>query len=128
MKALVSSLAIAGVAFAAIAQQNDGYAGTAAKSDQKAQTVKTSKGVQKATILVDNGFSPSTIHVKAGRPVQLTFDTKHKACISSVNFPGLKLTKDLTDGKKTVFTFTPKKGSYAFACPMRMMTGKVIAK
>jgi plastocyanin domain-containing protein len=36
--------------------------------------------------------------------------------------------KDLADGKKTIFTFTPKKGSYAFACPMNMMKGKVIAK
>ncbi|MBS1723433.1 MAG: cupredoxin domain-containing protein [Armatimonadetes bacterium] len=95
-----------------------------------AQQSKTpSKGVQKATIVVDNGFKPDTINVKAGRPVQITFDTKHKACISSVVFAGMNLKKPLTDGKKTVVTFTPKKaGTYAFACPMKMMKGKVVAK
>ena len=89
----------------------------------------TAKPVQKAMIVVDNGFKPDTIKVKAGQAVQITFDTKHKACISSVVFAGMNLKKDLTDGKKTVITFTPKKaGTYAFACPMGMFKGKVVAK
>ncbi|GEM_PF-3335311 len=86
-------------------------------------------GVQKATIVVDHGFKPATISVKAGRPVQLTFDTKHRDCATSVVFAGLKLSKPLTDGKKTVVTFTPKKaGTIAYACPMKMMNGSVVAK
>ncbi len=85
--------------------------------------------VQKATVVVDHGFKPSTIKVKAGQPVQITFDTKNRDCATSVIFDGLKINKPLTKGKKTVVTFTVKKaGTYAFACPMKMMTGSVIAK
>ena len=84
---------------------------------------------QKATIVVNNGFKPSTVVVKAGQPVQLTFDTKEKGCIDTVVFDKLNLKKPLKDGTKTVFTFTPKKpGTYAFHCSMDMMNGKVIAK
>lgn len=87
------------------------------------------KGVQRATIVVDNGFSPAAVKVRAGKPVQLTFDVKHRACATSVIFSGLKLNKPLVDGKKTVVTFTPKKaGTYAFACPMNMLKGSVVVK
>lgn len=96
-----------------------------------AQTKRAPKnaGVQKATVVVDHGFKPSTISVKAGRPVQLTFDTKHRDCATSVVFGGLKISKPLTDGKKTVVTFTPTKAeTLLFACPMKMMTGRVVVK
>lgn len=87
------------------------------------------KGIQKATIVVNNGFKPSTVSFKAGRPVQLTFDTKRRGCATSVIFQGLKLETRLTDGKKTVVTFTPKRaGIHSFACQMKMMTGRIIVK
>lgn len=87
------------------------------------------KGVQKATVVVDHGFKPSSLSFKAGRPVQLTFDTKHRDCATSVVFDGMKVRKPLTDGKKTVVTFTPKKaGTIAYACPMKMMKGSVIVR
>lgn len=93
------------------------------------KTAPKKMGVQKATIVVDNGFKPATVSVKAGRPVQLTFDTKHRGCATSVVFEGLKMSKPLTDGKKTIVTFTPKRaGTIAYACPMKMMTGSVVAK
>ena len=125
MKTLITTLAFISLVSGAFAQHDLSKMKMAQKMPVK---TSTSKGVQKTTIVVDGGFSPSTINVKAGHPVQLTFDTKHKACISSVNFPGMKMKKVLTDGKKTIFTFTPKKGTYAFACPMNMMKGKVVAK
>lgn len=85
--------------------------------------------VQKATIVVDNAFKPSTLKVKAGQPVELTFYTKHRGCATAVVFDDLKLRKDLKDGTKTVFKFTPKKaGKYAFACPMKMMKGTLIVR
>lgn len=87
------------------------------------------KGIQKATIVVDHGFKPAKVSFKAGQPVQLTFDTKHRDCATSVVFDGMNLEKPLTDGKKTVITFTPKKaGTFAFACPMKMMNGTLIVK
>ena len=103
-------------------------AATAAFAQHQSAPAKA-HGVQKATIVVDNGFSPATVTVKAGRPVQLTFDVKHRACATSVKFGTLKLNKTLVEGKKAVVTFTPKKaGTYGFACPMNMMKGSVIVK
>ena len=93
------------------------------------QTPATKKGVQKATIVVDNGFKPATVSVKTGRPVQLTFDVKHRGCATSVVLERMKMSKPLKDGKRTVVTFTPKKaGTIAYACPMKMMTGSIVAK
>lgn len=95
----------------------------------KAQTKKAATTSQKVTVVVDNGFSPSEIKVKAGKPVELTFDTKHKGCAATVVFKSLKLTEKLTDGKKTVVKFTPKKaGTIDFACGMGMYKGSVVAK
>ena len=84
---------------------------------------------QKATVVVDNGFKPSTINVKAGKPVQLTFDTKHHGCASKVVFNSMHMSKAIQDGKRTVFTFTPKKsGKLSFTCDMGMYNGTVIVK
>ena len=84
---------------------------------------------QRVTVVVDNGFKPESISVKAGKPVSITFDTKHKGCAAVVVFKELKLKKELKDGTKTTFTFTPKKaGTFSFACGMGMYTGKVIVK
>lgn len=89
----------------------------------------TKAPVQKLTVVVDNGFSPEALTVKAGRPVQITFVTKHRGCASEVIFEGMKLAKPLKDGTKTVVTFTPKKaGTIAYACPMKMMKGRIIVK
>ena len=84
---------------------------------------------QKVTITVDHGFKPASVNVKAGQPVEITFDVKHKDCASTVFFKDLKITTKLTDGKKTVVKFTPKaKGTISYACSMNMLKGQVIAK
>ncbi|MBS1723004.1 MAG: cupredoxin domain-containing protein [Armatimonadetes bacterium] len=93
------------------------------------QSAKSAQGVQKLTVTVDNSFKPATFNVKAGKPVQITFDTKHRGCAAVVVFKELKMKKPLKDGTKTIVTFTPKKaGAYNFACGMNMMKGKVVAK
>ena len=84
---------------------------------------------QKANVVVDNGFKPSTISVKVGKPVQLTFDTKHHGCASKIVFTSMHMSKAIQDGKKTVFTFTPKKsGKLTFTCDMGMYNGTVVVK
>ena len=103
-------------------------AATAALAQNHAPSAKA-HGVQKATIVVDDGFRPAVVSVRAGQPVQLTFDVRKRACATSVVFGGMKLSKPLVDGKKTVVTFTPKKaGTYGFACSMNMFKGSVIVK
>lgn len=97
--------------------------------EQAIQAQTDRKGVQKATVTVNNGFSPTIINVKAGKAVQITFDTKSKGCASEVVFKSLNIRKALTNGSKTVVTFTPKKaGTYEFTCPMGMYKGTVVAK
>src|SRR2546423_13289165 len=99
MKTLITTIALISLVGGAFAQHDMSKMKKGQKMPPKSVITR---GAQKTTIVVDGGFSPSTINVKAGQPVQLTFDTKHKACISSVNFPGMKMKKDLTDGKKTI--------------------------
>ena len=87
------------------------------------------KGVQKVTVKVDSGFVPSTLNVKAGKPVQITFAVKNIGCANEVVFPGLKMTKKLKQGQNTVVTIVPKKaGAIAFQCGMGMYKGSIVAK
>ena len=106
-------------------------------ADNGAQTSNTpapaapisAPAVQKVTVTVDNGFTPARVQVKAGQPVELTFDTKHRACASTVIFKELKKTEALTDGQKTVMNFTPDKaGTIHYACGMDMLKGEIVAQ
>lgn len=87
-------------------------------------------GVQKATVVIDGGYRPAVVTVKAGRPVQLTFVRREKSgCGNVVRFPGLNIERTLKTGQKTVVAFTPKKaGAVAFTCGMGMYKGQVVAK
>lgn len=129
LMSLVLTLTVGVVPFA---QQQECECCKKPANEQAKDTVQISpdkKGVQKATIKVDNGFSPATVIVKTGKLVELTFDTKSRGCATEVVFRTLKIRKALTDGKKTVVTFTPKNaGTYVFECPMGMYKGKVVAK
>lgn len=86
--------------------------------------------VQKATVVINGGYSPATLNVTAGRPVEITFVRKSAAgCDGELVIPGLKVNKALKQGEKTVVRFTPKKGqTVAFACGMNMYKGQVVAK
>ena len=87
-----------------------------------------SQDIQRATVTIKDGYTPSTINVKAGKPVELTFIGKGSSCANTVNIPALDKTLTLKDGEKKTLTFTPKKGqTLAFACPMNMFKGEVVA-
>lgn len=98
---------------------------------QKTTSAKSDKsGVQKATITIDGGYSPASLSVAAGKPVELTFVRKSAAgCDGELSIPALKVNKTLKQGDKTVVRFTPKKGqTIAFSCGMNMYKGQVVAK
>ena len=101
--------------------------GAAAVRPAQAQT---EKGVQKATVVIDGGYTPATVSVKVGKPVQLTFLRREASgCGNVVRFPDLKLERTLKTGEKAVVTFTPKKaGTTHFTCGMGMYRGQVVAK
>lgn len=85
---------------------------------------------QTATIVVNGGYSPSTVILKKGVPAQVNFDMRDTtACLSHVVFEQLGVNEDLTKQKITTVNIpTDKAGTYNFACGMDMFHGKVIVK
>lgn len=100
------------------------------KHEENVGTATIDDGLQEANIIVNGGYSPSTVVFKEGIPAELNFDMKDStACLSHVVFEQLGVDKDLT--KKPVTTIkipTDKPGEYNFACGMDMFHGKVIVK
>lgn len=86
-------------------------------------------GMQEQTIIVDGGYSPSVVKVKAGLPVRLVFDRKDRgACSEEVVFPDFGIKRFLPYGEKTVVEITPAKaGRYEFTCGMSMLRGALVA-
>ena len=100
------------------------------KHKEQSGVAQVNNGVQEANIVVNGGYSPSTVILKQGMPAEVNFDMKDStACLSHVVFEQLGVDKDLT--KKPVTTVkipTDKPGEYDFACGMDMFHGKVIVK
>lgn len=85
---------------------------------------------QEISIVVEGGYTPSTIRVKAGQPVRLTFDRRESSsCSEEVVFPDFALRQFLPQGKGTAVDITPPApGTYEFTCGMGMLHGRVIAE
>lgn len=94
-----------------------------AKQEGKAATVENGK--QSALITVKGGYNPSTIDMRAGTPITLTFDRQETGeCTSHVVFSDLAIDAILPGNEKTDVTLpalTP--GDYPFACGMNMVHG-----
>ncbi|MCI0481381.1 MAG: cupredoxin domain-containing protein [Candidatus Dadabacteria bacterium] len=83
------------------------------------------------SILVDGGvYTPSVIHVPAGKPVTLRFLRKDTSpCAEKVIFSGLDISADLPVGRPYDLSFTPgKAGEYDFTCQMAMYRGRLIVE
>jgi plastocyanin domain-containing protein len=90
----------------------------------------TATGPQEQIIIVDGGYSPSIVRVKAGRPVRLVFDRRDTGgCSEEVVFPDFGVRQFLPTGKKTTVEVTPEHaGRYEFTCGMSMLRGALIAE
>jgi plastocyanin domain-containing protein len=86
--------------------------------------------VQTTRVVIDGAYKPATLSVKAGVPTKLSFTLKSDSgCGNTVVIPSLKKTLDLKVGQTQTVSFTPKKNqTIAFACPMQMFKGKVVAR
>ena len=87
-------------------------------------------GTAEQVIVVNGGYSPATVTVKAGRPVRLVFDRRDTgACSDEVVFPDFGVRRFTPSGKKTVVEVTPAQpGRYDFTCGMSMHRGTLIAE
>ena len=81
-------------------------------------------------IVVDGGYSPAAVRVKAGQPVRLVFDRRDTGgCSEEVVFPDFGIRRFLPTGVKTAIDITPPKaGRYEFTCGMSMLRGALVAE
>lgn len=79
-------------------------------------------------ILVDGGYSPSTISVQKNKTTQVNFLRRDKnSCLEEVVLPDFKIKKYLPLDKKISIEITPKKvGEYEISCGMNMFHGKIL--
>jgi plastocyanin domain-containing protein len=87
-------------------------------------------GAQQLTIVVDGGYEPSTVRVRAGSPVRLVFDRRDdSSCSEEVVFPDFGIRRYLPTGERTTIEVTPPAaGLYEFMCGMSMLRGALIAE
>jgi plastocyanin domain-containing protein len=87
----------------------------------------TTAGAQEVTVVVDGGYAPSVVDVRAGRLVRLNFDRKDRgSCTEEVVLPDFGIRRFLPTGITTTVEFTPlSPGSYQFACGMGMVHGQL---
>src|SRR5215469_14480986 len=91
---------------------------------------KKASDVQMAKVTVNaQGFQPSSLTLKPDVPAKITFlRTTDQTCGTSVVIPDYKVQKDLPLNQPVVVEFTPKKGTFGFACGMYMMQGKIVVQ
>ena len=89
-----------------------------------------SAGVQQVAIVVDGGYAPDTIRVKAGGPVRLVFDRREtNSCSEEVVIAALGVRRYLAAHEKTAIDLAaPAPGQYDFMCGMGMLHGRLIVE
>ena len=85
---------------------------------------------EKADILVDGGYNPSTIKVKRNKKTIISLLRKDENfCLEEFILPDLKIKKYLPLNQKVEVEITPTKtGTFRFHCGMNMFHGKVIVE
>lgn len=88
------------------------------------------EGSQDVRITVRDGYDPSVIQVRIGRPVRLVFRREEvKGCSDTVLLPEWAIVQQLPANEDTVVEFLPlDTGEFEFTCGMHMMRGKVIVR
>ncbi len=94
------------------------------KKDAPAVTVET----ESIDIMVEGGYSPSSIAVSKGKTVTLNFFRKDRSsCLEEVVIPDFSIRKQLLLNKTTPITITPKQpGTFEISCGMHMFHGKIL--
>lgn len=119
--------AIAIAAIALIAFVNWFFLG--AKGTAIAVAAPPSGGVVDVTVVVDGGYTPSTIEVPAGARVRMTLDRREdNPCSDEIVIPDFGIRQSLPAFAKTVTEFTATAGRHEFSCGMGMLHGAIVGK
>ena len=94
----------------------------------KKEKVKAVSG--EVDIIVEGGYSPSTISIPKDKTTTINFIRKDpSSCLEEVIIPDFKIRKYLPVNQKISVQISPKKtGEFGFACGMNMYHGKIIVK
>lgn len=94
------------------------------------QVASAAGGVQEVTVRVAGGYDPSSIRVRSGTPVRLTFDRQETSgCSEEVVLPDFGVRRYLPAHTRTSVEVTPERpGTYEFTCGMGMLRGRLIAE
>lgn len=100
-------------------------AGTGTVAQASGATADTSPVIEVTT----SGYSPSTVTVPAGQPVQLNMLAKGQlGCTSIFRIPKLGVQEQIGSNSTTKVAVTfPTPGPYVFSCGMGMFTGTINA-
>ena len=90
----------------------------------------TAGGVQQVDITVKGGYSPSTIEVAYGQPVQLNFyRDEENSCSEELLMPDFNVRRDLPAFQTTRVELLPQQpGRYEFTCGMGMLRGSLVVR
>ncbi|MDB4884310.1 MAG: hypothetical protein JWL95_3076 [Gemmatimonadetes bacterium] len=121
---LVTTLAVAAIGWV------NWYFFVAGRRVAPATDGAAANGPSEVRITVRGGYDPSTIRVRAGKPVRLVFDRQETSgCSEEVVFPAFGIRTFLPTGKPTTIEITPPSpGRYEFMCGMSMLRGAIVAE
>jgi plastocyanin domain-containing protein len=97
--------------------------GKAAASTQTGTT-------QQVEIEVRGGYTPGTVRVKLGVPLQLVFNRQEEApCSEEIVIPAFGVRKFLAPFARTTVNITPDKtGTFDITCGMSMLHGTLVVE
>lgn len=84
-------------------------------------------GVQKIEVIVDGGYKPELVQLKAGVPAEITFLRKSSSsCFDEVLLPDFGQQAKLPVNQPHTFIVQPdKEGVFTYSCGMHMFFGKI---
>lgn len=119
--------AVAASAIALIAFVNWFFLG--GKGQPAIAAANAAGGVVEVTVLVEGGYSPSTIEVPAGSRVRMTLDRREdNPCSEEIVIPDFGIRQAVPAFAKSVVEFTATAGRHEFSCGMGMLHGAIIGK
>lgn len=97
------------------------------KHEVSSATASEVNGVQKIEIIVDGGYKPEVVRLKAGVPAEVTFLRKSSSsCFDEVLLPDFGQQAKLPVNAPYTFNIKPMKtGSFTYSCGMHMFFGKI---
>ena len=98
------------------------------RASRSASAAAVHQGIQRLTVIVDGGYQPAELRVRAGVPVRIDFLRRDRgSCTDEVVLADFGVRRFLPPGQTTSVQFTPMHpGSFGFSCGMGMLHGKLV--